>query len=80
MYSVKALRDTVLHVIGGTNGQSPILVEKGAIIALNLYLLNHDKYIWGDHSNEFKPEHWVNKYSMSEFVPCFTGPRICPAQ
>ena len=76
----EALCDTVLPVGGGTDGQSPILVEKGSTIALNTWSMNHDKDIWGDDVNEFKPERWIDKHLTSTFVPFFTGPRICPAQ
>lgn len=76
----EALRDTILPVGGGTDGQSPILLEKGTMIALNIWSMNHDKDTWGDDVNEFKPERWVDKHLTSDFVPFFTGPRICPAQ
>ena len=75
-----ALRNTVLPVGGGPDGRSPILVEKGTMIALNMWSLHHDKDIWGEDVNEFKPQRWVDRYLTSEFAPFFRGPRICPAQ
>ncbi|KAI4212402.1 MAG: hypothetical protein LQ351_004834 [Letrouitia transgressa] len=75
-----ALRDTILPVGGGTDGNSPVFVEKGAVVALNLWGLHHDKDIWGEDVNEFRPERWVGKRPMWKFVPFLGGPRICPAQ
>ena len=75
-----ALRNTVLPVGGGLSGRSPVFVEKGVVVALNLWGLHHDRDIWGDDVDEFKPQRWVDKRPMWEFVPFLGGPRICPAQ
>lgn len=75
-----ALRDTILPLGGGPNGRSPLFIEQGAVVALNLWGLHHDKDIWGDDVNEFKPQRWVDKRLSWEFVPFLGGPRICPAQ
>lgn len=42
--------------------------------------MNHDKGIWGDDIHEFKPDRWIGRKPLWEFVPFFGGPRICPAQ
>ena len=75
-----ALRDTILPVGGGPDGQSPVLIEQGVIVALNLWGLHHDRDVWGDDVDEFKPQRWLGKRPMWEFVPFLGGPRICPAQ
>ena len=75
-----ALRNTILPVGGGPDGQSPIFVEQGVVVALHLWGLHHDRDIWGDDVNEFRPQRWVDKRPMWEFVPFLGGPRICPAQ
>ena len=75
-----ALRNTVLPVGGGPDGRSPVFVEKGVVVALHIWGLHHDRDIWGDDVDEFKPERWVDRRPMWEFVPFFGGPRICPAQ
>ncbi len=77
-----ALRDTILPVGGGNNGGSPLFVEKGVVVALNLWALHHDKSIWGEDVNEFKPQRWDDKNPKLtwEFVPFLGGPRVCPAQ
>lgn len=75
-----ALRNTILPVGGGPEGQSPVFVEKGVVVALHLWGLHHDRDIWGDDVDEFKPQRWIDKRPMWEFVPFLGGPRICPAQ
>ena len=75
-----ALHNTILPIGGGPDGQSPIFVEQGAVVALNLWGLHHDVGIWGEDANEFKPQRWVDKRPMWDFVPFLGGPRICPAQ
>lgn len=75
-----ALRDTILPVGGGPDGQSPVFVEQGVIVALHLWGLHHDRDIWDDDVDEFKPQRWLGKRPMWEFVPFLGGPRICPAQ
>jgi cytochrome P450 len=76
----KAIRNTILPVGGGTDGKAPVFVEKGTVIAIDLYSLHHDKDIWGDDAFEFKPHRWEGKKPMWEFVPFLGGPRMCPAQ
>lgn len=75
-----AIRDTILPVGGGPDGQSPVFVEQGAVVALHLWGLHHDRDIWGDDVDDFKPQRWVDRRPMWEFVPFLGGPRICPAQ
>ena len=75
-----AIRDTILPVGGGPDGQSPIYVKKGVVVALNLWCLHHDRDIWGDDAHKFNPHRWINKRPMWDFVPFLGGPRICPAQ
>ena len=75
-----AIRNTVLPVGGGPNGQAPVFVKKGTVVALHLWGLHHDRDIWGDDVNEFRPQRWVDRRPMWEFVPFLGGPRICPAQ
>lgn len=75
-----AVRNTILPVGGGPDGKSPVFVAKGDVVALNLWCLHHDRDIWGDDVHDFKPERWVGKRPLWEFVPFLGGPRICPAQ
>ena len=75
-----ALRNTILPVGGGASGESPIFVEKGTVLAINLWGLHHDRDIWGDDFDAFNPQRWIEKRPLWEFVPFLGGPRICPAQ
>ena len=75
-----AIHNTILPLGGGPDGQSPVFVSQGVVVALNLWALHHDRDIWGDDVDEFKPQRWVDKRPMWKFVPFLGGPRICPAQ
>ncbi|CCD34780.1 hypothetical protein BofuT4_P098390.1 [Botrytis cinerea T4] len=64
-----ALKNTILPVGGGPDGQSPILVEQGDVVALNTWGPNHDKDIstgisictGGNDVDEFKPQRLNDK-------------------
>jgi cytochrome P450 len=88
-----ATRNTILPVGGGPDGRSPVFVAKGTLVAMQTWALNHDKDIWGEDTDDFKPQRWaearspdesnpqrwVEKRSAFEFVPFLAGPRMCPA-
>ncbi|KAE9373609.1 cytochrome P450 [Stipitochalara longipes BDJ] len=76
----QAIRNTILPVGGGHDGKAPVFVEKGTMVALDLYSLHHDKDIWGEDAFEFNPHRWEGKKPMWEFTPFLGGPRMCPAQ
>jgi cytochrome P450 monooxygenase len=40
----------------------------------------HDPDLWGDDVEEFKPDRWIGRKPLWDFVPFWGGPRICPAQ
>ncbi|KAA8571396.1 hypothetical protein EYC84_001399 [Monilinia fructicola] len=77
-----ATRDTILPTGGGPSGKSPIFVEKGTVVALNLWGLHHDPDVWGEDVNKFNPHRWFDpkKQFQWEFLPFLGGPRVCPAQ
>ncbi|KAF7883261.1 uncharacterized protein EAF02_005181 [Botrytis sinoallii] len=75
-----ALKNTILPAGGDPDGKSPIFVEQGDVVALNIWGPNHDKDIWGDDVDEFKPQRFNDKRMGWEFTPFLGGPRICPAQ
>ena len=47
---------------------------------VNVYALHHDKKVWGEDAEEFRPERWETERPMWEYLPFLGGPRICPAQ
>jgi cytochrome P450 monooxygenase len=75
-----AIRDTVLPVGGGPDQKSPVFVSRGTPVVLGIWSMNHDKDIWGDDVDDFKPERWIGRKPLWDFVPFLGGPRICPAQ
>lgn len=75
-----ALRDTVLPRGGGEDQTQQVFVPKGSPVVLGTWCENHDKDIWGDDVEEFRPDRFVGRKSSFEFLPFYGGPRICPAQ
>jgi cytochrome P450 monooxygenase len=75
-----ALKNTILPTGGGVDGKSPMLVQKGEVVAMNTWGPNHDSDIWGDDVDEFRPERFDGRRMSWEFSPFLGGPRICPAQ
>ncbi|TGO41082.1 hypothetical protein BHYA_0027g00600 [Botrytis hyacinthi] len=83
-----ALKNTILPAGGGPDGKSPVFVEQGNVVALNIWGPNHDKDIstnirihrGADDVDEFKPQRFSDKTMGWEFTPFLSGPRICPAQ
>ncbi|KAF7633686.1 hypothetical protein Mgra_00006867 [Meloidogyne graminicola] len=58
-----------------------ITIEKGTAISVDLFTLHRNKNIWGEDSEQFKPERWLNeegnKIKNLAFYPFGGGPRIC---
>ena len=75
-----ALRDTILPLGGGSDQKSPVFVPKGTTVVMGTWCVHHDRDIWGDDVQEFKPDRWLGLKPQWEFVPFLGGPRICPAQ
>ena len=75
-----AVRDTVLPSGGGRDRKSPVFVSKGTTVSMGMWCMHHDKDIWGDDVQEFKPDRWTGRKTNWEFLPFSGGPRICPAQ
>jgi cytochrome P450 monooxygenase len=75
-----ALRDTVLPSGGGPDRKSPVFVPKGTAVVMGTWCVQHDRDLWGDDVEEFKPDRWIGRQPRWEFVPFLGGPRKCPAQ
>ena len=66
-----AIRNTFLPLGGGLDGTN---------VSLGIWSVQHDRDIWGEDVQEFKPERWKDRKVYWEFVPFSGVPRICPAQ
>lgn len=58
-----------------------VLLPKGLKLVMNLFALHRRKDIWGNDSDEFKPERWMtgdleHRHQFS-FLPFSAGSRIC---
>ncbi|KAK7949219.1 uncharacterized protein PG986_010105 [Apiospora aurea] len=76
----QALQDTVLPRGGGPDGQSPLFVPKGTIVAWTIYTLHRRPEFYGDDADEFRPERWEHLRPSWEYLPFNGGPRICVGQ
>ncbi|KAI0011489.1 cytochrome P450 [Xylariaceae sp. FL0662B] len=76
----EAVRDTVLPIGGGPDGQGPVAVRKGARVQLGTYYTHRRKDLWGDDANEFRPERWRGRIRGWDFTPFSGGPQICVGQ
>ena len=65
---------------GGPDGNSKISVEKGTVVASNIWALHRDRTLWGEDADLFKPERWEHAKPTWEYLPFSGGPRICVAQ
>uniref|UniRef100_A0A803M4E0 Cytochrome P450 n=1 Tax=Chenopodium quinoa TaxID=63459 RepID=A0A803M4E0_CHEQI len=58
-----------------------LLIPKGLSIWIPVLAIHHDKELWGDDANEFNPERFASKSSISSrFLPFGAGPRNCIGQ
>ena len=75
----QALKDAILPRGGGPGQESPVFVPKGTNIACNTWSVLHDRELWGDDVEQFRPSRWHGLKPGWEFIPFSGGPRICPA-
>jgi cytochrome P450 len=73
-------RDTVLPRGGGPDGQAPLFVPKGTMVAYSPYAMHRRKDLYGPDADEFKPERWETLRPGWEYLPFNGGPRICLGQ
>ncbi|KAF7633685.1 hypothetical protein Mgra_00006866 [Meloidogyne graminicola] len=75
------LNNVVNRVCEETTTLGNITIEKGTAISVDLFTLHRNKNIWGEDSEQFKPERWLNeegnKIKNLAFYPFGGGPRIC---
>lgn len=75
-----AIRDTVLPLGGGPDGQQPLFVPKGTMVGYSPYTMHRRKDLYGPDADEYKPERWESLRPGWEYLPFNGGPRICLGQ
>ena len=61
-----ALRPTVLPAGGGVDGNGPVFVPEGCVVAYHVYAMHRRSDLWGKDAAEFKPERWASRYMTSK--------------
>jgi cytochrome P450 len=54
----EAVRDTILPLGGGSDGQSPIFVRKGTQVYYSVYSMHRREEFFGKNTEEYRPERW----------------------
>ena len=60
--------------------QSPIFIQKGSGILINIHAMHRGKALWGGDADMFRPERSETARPTWEYLPFGGEPRICPAQ
>ncbi|KAG6030403.1 hypothetical protein E4U41_000109 [Claviceps citrina] len=78
----QALKDTVLPVGGGPDGESPVFVAKGTRVVYSTYAMHRRQDFFGPDADEFRPERWEDGKLLPrwEYLPFNGGPRVCLGQ
>lgn len=79
----EAIRDTVLPVGGGPDGQQPLLVHAGERVGYSVYAMHRRQDVYGPDANLFRPERWLESSLENlswAYLPFNGGPRICLGQ
>ncbi|KAI3730595.1 hypothetical protein L1987_61766 [Smallanthus sonchifolius] len=87
---VLRLYSPVVMIIRETHKETKLgnmMIPSGVQLSLAMMHVHHDREIWGDDVNEFKPERFVEGVvnatkgkSSSSFFPFSNGPRVCIGQ
>ena len=64
---------------GGEDQTQPVFVSQGSPVVMGTWRVNHDRDIWGDDVEDFRPDRFVGHKMTWEFLPFFKGSRKCPA-
>ena len=76
----EAKANAILPRGGGADGQAPIFVAQGTIVAWSVYTLHRHPDFYGDDAQEFRPQRWMGNEAIKpslEYIPFHGGPRIC---
>ncbi|KAE8157212.1 cytochrome P450 [Aspergillus tamarii] len=76
-----ANKDSTLPTGGGTDGNSPVLIQKDEIVVFSTWARHRLGNDFGKNPEEFYPERWEHlNGEMIGFIPFNKGPRACPGQ
>ncbi|KAG4419738.1 hypothetical protein IFR04_007145 [Cadophora malorum] len=76
-----ANRDTTIPRGGGPNGDAPVFIPKGAIVAYSVFAMHRRKDIYGPDAEQFNPDRWDEGLRPGwAYLPFNGGPRICVGQ
>ncbi|KAJ5110578.1 hypothetical protein N7532_001113 [Penicillium argentinense] len=76
-----ATKDTSLPVGGGPDKRSPVYIQKGQLVAYNVFAMHRRTDYWGKDARIFRPERWEENAKHGwEYLPFNGGPRICLGQ
>lgn len=67
-----AIVDTVLPKGGGPDGESPLFIPKKTVVQYHVYVMHRRKDLYGDDTEEFRPERWEKIRPGWEYLP-FNG-------
>lgn len=75
--------DTSIPRGGGSDGQSPMLIPKGTLIAFSTFAVQHDKKLYGADASKFRTDRWSDEMIKERrmidwsYHPFIGGPRKC---
>ena len=76
-----ANKDSTLPTGGGTDGNSPVLIQKDEIVVFSTWARHRLGNDFGKNPEEFYPERWEHlNGEMIGFIPFNKGPRACPGR
>ncbi|ELR21914.1 cytochrome p450 superfamily protein [Acanthamoeba castellanii str. Neff] len=56
-------------------------IQKGTMVALSAYVAHHDKTLWGEDTESFKPERFISETQpLYAFLPFGSGQHACPGR
>ncbi|KAI9642234.1 hypothetical protein NHQ30_009036 [Ciborinia camelliae] len=75
-----ALQDTILPTGGGSQGTSPIFMQKGQIVVTSFHALHMLAPCFQPDPYIFRPERWETVRPGWGYLPFGGGPRMCPGR
>jgi len=86
--SREAQEDTTLPLGGGPDGNAPLFIPKGQLVAWSVYAMHRRPDFYGPDAETFNPDRWLDDPVTGrkglrpgwEYLPFNGGPRICLGQ